>query len=750
MNREHRAGALWGDPRRWPLAAGRIVTALIVEALIATGLIISAPGAVGTARAGSGDLVGRSDVLAGADLADICQDTSDGSFWIVGANGVSSESHQIHHVSADLEAVLGAIDNPHPPGSIATNDLTTNRGIAFRPLSGTIFVLSSVGPRGGQTYQVREVTVEGVPVDGSAFTVSPPGATASLFGLSYDVLSRQFWTLDTQNDRAIRFTASGDVTEDFALPGKSSPFVVLRGRGIAADLDGVESVIHVTWGDVFRTGPSTLIQLAGAGVDGGEGDSVAAPTGVEVPLLDLPDQEFRGVEVYRGGPGASQRRAVLVGVDGTLYEVERSASDPLPPSGLTCSITLSNQVLVSWTSHGGMPDDAYGGTVQIRRNGIPFATLLGDATEFLDQAPTDGASTYSVRGSREDRTFSDWSSPCEVTVGTGGLVAWAPFPGVSPFDLTESPETGEVFVTDDLLGKVFRLGADLELLGEVPSPWPDPGPIAFLPSIQLGFPPVEFQNLLAVGEASGSRVRFVDPEDPEGVVITTITVRHSDVEEPSPGGLTWDPGRKLFHLIERTNDSVYTFSSSGTQVARCEPPDILISDPPDRGITYDPLMDAFLVAFEGGTVYELLGETACAPSGFEIPLERLGPRHGEPGMVGGIQISDNTLLACARGLNAIVRLLVFPFSPDFIRGDVDQNEAVNITDAVSIARYLFVRGDAPSCNDAADVNDDGALDVSDPVYLLFWLFVAESPPPPAPYPELGTDPTFRDHLGCAQ
>ena len=51
--------------------------------------------------------------------------------------------------------------------------------------------------------------------------------------------------------------------------------------------------------------------------------------------------------------------------------------------------------------------------------------------------------------------------------------------------------------------------------------------------------------------------------------------------------------------------------------------------------------------------------------------------------------------------------------------------------------------------DSADSNDDGILDISDPVYLLFYLFIANSPPPP-PFPEAGNDPTFRDNLGCQE
>lgn len=78
----------------------------------------------------------------------------------------------------------------------------------------------------------------------------------------------------------------------------------------------------------------------------------------------------------------------------------------------------------------------------------------------------------------------------------------------------------------------------------------------------------------------------------------------------------------------------------------------------------------------------------------------------------------------------------------FVRGDHDGAGSVNIADAIAILASLFQPGaPPPSCDDAADVNDDGLLDISDAVYLLGALFIIGSPPPPPPYPADGIDPT---------
>ena len=84
----------------------------------------------------------------------------------------------------------------------------------------------------------------------------------------------------------------------------------------------------------------------------------------------------------------------------------------------------------------------------------------------------------------------------------------------------------------------------------------------------------------------------------------------------------------------------------------------------------------------------------------------------------------------------------------FVRGDSNQDSAVDISDAVTVLGFLFLgEGNiVPDCEDAADVNDDGALDLSDSVNLLSYLFLGAAAPP-SPALACGPDPT-PDALGC--
>ena len=76
----------------------------------------------------------------------------------------------------------------------------------------------------------------------------------------------------------------------------------------------------------------------------------------------------------------------------------------------------------------------------------------------------------------------------------------------------------------------------------------------------------------------------------------------------------------------------------------------------------------------------------------------------------------------------------------FIRGDANADQELDISDAISTLAFLFLGRSAGSCLDAQDANDDGGIDVSDPVYVFGYLFVGGAAPP-APYPDPGPDPT---------
>ncbi|MGE4619523.1 MAG: FG-GAP-like repeat-containing protein [Planctomycetota bacterium] len=82
----------------------------------------------------------------------------------------------------------------------------------------------------------------------------------------------------------------------------------------------------------------------------------------------------------------------------------------------------------------------------------------------------------------------------------------------------------------------------------------------------------------------------------------------------------------------------------------------------------------------------------------------------------------------------------------FLRGDVNGDGGLDVTDGSLLQLWLTGGGTTPACLDAADVNDDGMVNLSDPIDLFEFLYQGSNPPP-APYPSAGSDPTT-DGLSC--
>ena len=83
----------------------------------------------------------------------------------------------------------------------------------------------------------------------------------------------------------------------------------------------------------------------------------------------------------------------------------------------------------------------------------------------------------------------------------------------------------------------------------------------------------------------------------------------------------------------------------------------------------------------------------------------------------------------------------------FVRGDASADGQVNITDPVFILNFLFSGGAEPECEDSADGNDDGQMNITDGVFLLGYLFSGAAAPP-TPFADCGLDPSD-DTLECA-
>ncbi len=88
------------------------------------------------------------------------------------------------------------------------------------------------------------------------------------------------------------------------------------------------------------------------------------------------------------------------------------------------------------------------------------------------------------------------------------------------------------------------------------------------------------------------------------------------------------------------------------------------------------------------------------------------------------------------------------FGVGFVRGNCNADPNLDLADAIFMLSFLFAPGsNNPLCDDACDANDDGLLNIADPIGILIALFGSSTVTLPAPT-QCGSDPT-PDTLECA-
>jgi hypothetical protein len=108
---------------------------------------------------------------------------------------------------------------------------------------------------------------------------------------------------------------------------------------------------------------------------------------------------------------------------------------------------------------------------------------------------------------------------------------------------------------------------------------------------------------------------------------------------------------------------------------------------------------------------------------------------------------DNLSRPAKQLISGTVHVVEPPLVPAFIRGDVNLDAHVDISDAIAIIDWRFSGASPPPCDDAADANTDDGLDLTDGIFILLFLFLGgDRPLPPQGSP--GPDP-FRGDLQCA-
>ena len=158
-----------------------------------------------------------------------------------------------------------------------------------------------------------------------------------------------------------------------------------------------------------------------------------------------------------------------------------------------------------------------------------------------------------------------------------------------------------------------------------------------------------------------------------------------------------------------------------------------VEDPPRPVDEFSPEIGPGSVDHSGDCRYLL-------PMRIEVP----GPGREAERFGLAVRITDTT------GRALVVDLSGFAVCENserpFLRGDINGDGRINLTDVVALLRVLNDTDPVPSCADALDVNDDGSIDAGDRDHLSDFVGGSVSSLPD-PFPEPGIDPSG-DNLSC--
>jgi hypothetical protein len=218
----------------------------------------------------------------------------------------------------------------------------------------------------------------------------------------------------------------------------------------------------------------------------------------------------------------------------------------------------------------------------------------------------------------------------------------------------------------------------------------------------------------------------------------TIDLVNYDDESPWPPEADGDGYSLELRSAALDNDLAGSWQASripggtpGTGFLSNLPPLVMVTADPRSGVV--PLR----VVFDASGSLDPEGDSFTVHWDFGDGFIGVGPQVTRTFRIPGTYRVTVTLEA-ERGPSAseLIEILVLPEAgTPFVRGDVNADGAIDLGDPIRLIFALY-GGGSIDCLQSADTDDGGGLDLTDAIVLLNYLFLSGSPPP-APFPECG-------------
>lgn len=605
-----------------------------------------------------------------------------------------------------------------------------------------------------------------------------------LGGITFHETRGTLWGVDIVNDVYFEFDITGRLPLEggkpryFSNPKRPRTTAGAYGNSIAYVATAAGEFFDIPVGSLVDGRPSEVWRVyATDGAESG-GRRIGDPTGVVYELGDaLGSPPFvTGIAFWPDSCGEGEHSEILLALPAETVPggaapriIQVSADDP-DAAGLAdfrCE-ALEDSVKLTWRKT--LPYDSLSivrrslGKAVSEDTVFSTSDFANDPGAFADEGLAHGSYEYVATVVAAGRSLAP--SRCRIAFGNGALVKTARFGPQGTADPVPYAVTvvggDKVAVADFETGNVQLYDLDLEPLKTIPNPRP------------LGYVVGIAHASVAEGEEtrdllywlwSTGNAHYLDVTDADGVP-TGDPGFPAFVYPPDNlvaagvalGDLDHDPVRNVFWTVDLLSQSVYPITaeglvgegfrseqlkapapggylSGGIAVAASSAARVSLDIPAGeksarfvdqiRRSEYDPSAPAS----DPAEVFRI--DVAAAIGSAEIAgLDTVETQDGVFAYVAAMDTRAVYKLRITRGATQ-ERL--------YRRGDANDDGKFDISDPSFVLEYLFRKGPEPHCLIAADADDSNAINITDAVYLFRYLFKGGEAPP-APFPGCGIDP----------
>ncbi len=669
-----------------------------------------------------------------------------GDFLYV-ADFFSGRAYVFEYVVSPIAAVK-IVDRvvPSPAGTAQLSGLTAVGETLIWAAGNSLW---STNSEGGEVAELGTINLTAVADAISAATGQTLSAGA-LGGIVYHPSRESLWAVDIVNDLYFEVQLDGQLVLDagdrpnFFFNPMRAPLGGAYGNDLTYVANEQGEFFDVLAGPLSAGRPNHVFRLhAVAGADFEIGDE----TGVRYALDDqLESPEFpTGIVHWQDSCSSGQGSEFvfdlsLSGASPRLIEVAGDTPQFGTPADFQCTPISDTSAELTWRK-----DLPYETLTIVRRNlstgvetEILSTTFEEDSGSTLDEGIPPGTYEYIATTSTETADVPELR--CRLNIGRGRSVNLGAA-GDNPYGVTLAD--GEIVVAD-LSGTASILDSGLQVQSTLPSPFTESGTttgIAYRPANQRLFWMQDTGSayLLAATNMAG---------EVQGDV-ALIESPLNFVRGMQLGDVAYDGANDYFWTVDRLTSTVFPISPSGTIPTPFETQQLSLGE--------GTILGGGVSVFESSPTSVTLDLTAgTVDRGFasdfvrvEFNLDDLTfterfrfdlTASFDAASPGSIAVNGDTAFVTALDTGAVYELAVSSRDlPFFRRGDVNDDEAINISDPSALLLHLFRSAPEPTCPAAADANRDDALQLADAVFLFNYLFVSGEAPP-APFPSCGPDP----------